>query len=145
MTPIEGLIKICRAKNWKIGFANGCFDNLHEGHKHLLTEAKKYCDILFVGINDDKSVKALKGKKRPFRGLDSRIEKLMETELVGGVIAFNTEEDLLGIIKELKPDIMIKGADYIGLSLTGDEYIRKIGGRVILIPLLQGFSTTRLN
>lgn len=145
MNPIESLIQICRRKRWKIGFTNGCFDNLHEGHKYLLTECRKHCDILFVGINDDKSVKELKGKKRPFRALDIRIKALMDTELIGGVFPFNTEEELLSLIKEVKPNVMIKGSDYIGLGITGDTYVRQIGGRVILIPIKQGYSTTRLN
>lgn len=145
MNSIEALIKICRSKNWKIGFANGCFDNLHEGHKYLLTEARKHCDILFVGINDDKSVKELKGKKRPFRKLDIRIEALLSTELVGGVFPFHTEIELLELVMAIKPDVFIKGGDYIGLDMTGANYVREIGGRVILIPLKQEFSTTRLN
>lgn len=145
MTTIEALIKICRSKNWRIGFANGCFDNLHAGHTHLLTEARKHCDILFVGINDDKSVKLLKGKKRPFRPLDVRIKSLMGTELVGGVFTFHSEDDLLNLIKEIKPDVLVKGGDYVGLGLTGDEFVRQSGGRVILIPLKQGYSTSRLN
>lgn len=142
---IEGLIKICRAKNWKIGFANGCFDNLHEGHRHLLIEAKKHCDILFVGINDDKSVKLLKGKKRPIKKIADRVAALMATELVGGVFTFDSEEGLLALIKEIKPDVLVKGSDYVGLDLTGANYVREIGGRVILIPLKQGYSTSRLN
>lgn len=145
MSAIEDLIKACRAKNWKIGFANGCFDNLHDGHKFLLTEARKYCDILFVGLNNDKSVKLLKGKKRPFRKLEERIDALMQTELVGVVFPFETEAELMKLIKVIKPDVLVKGSDYIGLPLTGDKFVAKNGGRVILIPLLQGQSTSRLN
>lgn len=145
MNSIEALIKICRSKNWKIGFTNGCFDNLHDGHKHLLTEARKHCDILFVGINDDKSVRELKGKKRPIKKLDVRIASLLATELVGGVFTFNTEEELLTLVMEINPEVLVKGSDYIGLPTTGDKHVREKGGRVILIPLKQGFSTTRLN
>lgn len=142
---IEDLVKLCRTKNWKIGFANGCFDNLHEGHRHLLAEAKKHCDILFVGINDDKSVKLLKGKKRPIKKIAERVAALMATELVAGTFTFNSEESLLALIMEIKPDVLVKGGDYVGLDLTGANYVREIGGRVILIPLKQGFSTSRLN
>lgn len=145
MNSVASLIETCRQKHWKIGFTNGCFDNLHKGHKHLLTECRKHCDILFVGINDDKSVKLLKGKKRPFRKLDVRIQALMETELVGNVFPFHTEQDLLELIMAIKPDVFIKGADYVGLGMTGAEHVRQQGGRVILIPLLYGHSTTLLN
>lgn len=145
MKPVESLIQICRKKHWKIGLANGCFDNLHDGHKYLLTEARKHCNILFVAINDDKSVKLLKGKKRPFRRLDVRMEALMNTELVAMVLPFHTEEDLLELVMQINPNVLIKGADYVGLGMTGAEHVRQQGGRVILIPLLYGHSTTRLN
>ena len=145
MNSLDPLLMACRAKHWKIGFTNGCFDNLHNGHIHLLTEARKYCDILFVGINDDKSVKLLKGKKRPFRGLELRVDALMQTELVAGVFPFHTEEDLLKIVMKLKPDVMIKGGDYVGVFVTGADYVRQLGGRVILIPLLYKQSSSRLN
>lgn len=145
MTKVDSIIQLCRNKNWKIGFTNGCFDNLHEGHKYLLTESRKHCDILFVGINDDKSVKNLKGKKRPFRRLDMRIEALLQTDLVGGVFPFNTEEELLELVMWVKPDVFIKGGDYVGLGMTGADYVRERNGRVILIPLKYGYSTTRLN
>lgn len=145
MNSLKPLLKACRAKHWRIGFTNGCFDNLHQGHIHLLTEAKKHCDILFIGLNDDKSVKLLKGKKRPFRGLEVRVKALMETELVAGVLPFHSEEDLLKIIMDIKPDVLIKGGDYVGVFVNGADYIRQLGGRVILIPLLYGYSTTRLN
>jgi|SRR5581483_3512066 len=145
MTAIPSLLQICRSKSWKIGFTNGCFDNLHEGHKYLLSEARKHCDILFVGINDDKSVKNLKGKKRPFRPLAIRMEALMETELVAMVLPFHAEKDLHELIEDICPDVLVKGEDYIGVNVTGGEYVRSKGGRVILIPIKKGYSTTRLN
>lgn len=145
MNSLETLLDTSRRKHWKIGFTNGCFDNLHKGHKHLLTIAREHCDILFIGINDDKSVKLLKGKRRPFRGVEQRIGALMETGLVAGVLPFHTEEDLFDMVVRISPDVFIKGADYVGLGMTGADYVRGKGGRVILIPLLYGYSTTRLS
>lgn len=145
MTTVPTILQICRSKHWKIGLTNGCFDNLHEGHKYLLTEARKHCDILFAAINDDKSVKKLKGKGRPFRKLDVRMEALMGTELVAMVFPFHTEQDLHDLVVDISPDILVKGEDYIGINVTGGEYVRSNGGRVILIPIKRGYSTTRLN
>lgn len=132
-----------RAKGKIIGLTNGCFDLLHDGHKHLLKEAKKNCDILIVAINGDESVRRLKGSGRPVETKTVRVKNLISTKLVDWVVGFDTEQELLAIMKEVTPDILIKGSDYRGMSVTGAGYIQKVGGKVVMINLLDGFSTTK--
>ncbi len=144
MTPLDSLCYIIRKKGNSIGFVNGCFDLLHEGHKHLLKEAKKHCDVLFVGVNDDRSVKDMKGEGRPVKRLTDRIKDLEHTGLCDGVFGFYGEDELLDMITEIKPDYLIKGEDYRDNLITGAEFVRRKGGVVLFVPLLPGFSTTAL-
>lgn len=143
MSKIQVLCSEARAKGKKIGFANGCFDLLHDGHIHLLKEARKHCDVLVVGINSDESVRSLKGKDRPVDNKLVRFKKILDTRLADMVGTFDSESDLLSFIKEIKPDVLIKGADYHGMAIVGGGYVQKNGGKIVLIPLLQGFSTTK--
>ncbi|MDB5226290.1 MAG: rfaE bifunctional protein [Bacteroidota bacterium] len=128
-------------KNKKIVFTNGCFDLLHEGHLHLLREAKKLGDILIVAVNDDASVKRLKGEKRPVENLETRMKKLSQLNVVDAVISFD-EDTPLELIQKIEPDILVKGNDYKEEDVVGGELVKKCGGKVVLIPLLDGFSTT---
>lgn len=131
-----------RAAGKKIGLANGCFDLLHEGHLHLLKEAKKLCDVLVVAVNDDESVRALKGVGRPVNNRGLRFKALLTSKLADMIGSFNNEKDLLDFIKEVKPDVMFKGADYHGANIVGAGFVTSYGGKVVIIPLLDGFSTT---
>lgn len=126
-----------------IGFTNGCFDLLHDGHRHLLDIAKNFCDYLVVGLNSDSSVKKIKGPKRPIENVDIRIRKLMDNQNVDLVIVFNelTPEFL---IKQVLPEILIKGADYRGKHVVGERIVKENGGRVELIELLPEYSTTKI-
>ena len=126
-----------------IGFTNGCFDLLHEGHLHLIREAKKRCDFLIIGVNSDESVKMLKGESRPIENQDQRVKNLSKMEEVDAVAIFNTEtpED---IIKYLNPDILLKGGDYNKTDIVGSKFIIENGGSVEVIDLLPGFSTTKI-
>lgn len=126
-------------KHQTIVFTNGCFDLLHEGHLHLLKEAKKLGDILIVGINDDASVKRLKGEKRPIEALEVRTRKLMDLENVDYVVPFS-EDTPLHLIEQIKPDILVKGGDYTIDKIIGSRLVK----RVVIIPLLEDFSTTKL-
>lgn len=144
MTPLASLSHIIKKTGLTIGFANGCFDMLHDGHLHLLKTSLRYCDVLFVGVNDDASVKQMKGDGRPLKPLRDRMKDLENTGLCSGIFGFNSEDDLLELISEIKPDYLIKGEDYRGKKITGEENIRQHGGLMLFIPLLPGVSTTRL-
>lgn len=122
-------------------FTNGCFDILHPGHVHILRTAHSLGDYLFVGINTDGSVTRLKGTDRPVNRLNSRISILVEMRSVDFVVPFD-EDTPLKLIEEIKPDILVKGGDYEVKSVVGADYVISGGGRVEIIPLLKGFSTS---
>ena len=126
-----------------IGFTNGCFDLLHKGHLHSLAEAKKKCDYLIVAINSDASVKSLKGNDRPIDNVCTRLKKLSNIKDVDALIVF-TEDTPIKIINELLPDILFKGLDYRNTKVIGSECVIKNGGKVELIDILEGFSTTNI-
>lgn len=138
MTPLETLSRIIKRRRYKIGFVNGCFDCLHHGHLHLLRSARTQCDVLFVGVNDDASVKERKGIGRPVVPLERRIDALQATGLCDGIFGFRTESDLACIIRQISPDCLVKGEDYRGKAITGDT------GNVVYVGLLPGYSTTKL-
>lgn len=125
-------------KNKTIVFTNGCFDLLHKGHLHLLSEAKKLGDILIVAVNNDASVKRLKGKKRPIESLETRTQKLAALDTVDYVVSFSEDTPLL-LIEQIKPDVLVKGGDYKKEEIIGNYLVQK----VVIIPLLDGFSTTQ--
>ena len=140
----EILKKISKIRNNKvIGFTNGCFDLLHHGHLHLIKEARKRCDFLIVGLNSDESVKMLKGAGRPIENQMKRAKNLSKIKEVNAIAIFNTETPEI-IIKELHPDILIKGGDYNKSDIIGSEFVLKNGGSVEIIDLLKGFSTTKI-
>ena len=126
-----------------IGFTNGCFDLLHEGHLHLIKEAKKRCDFLIIGLNSDESVKILKGENRPIEHQLQRVKNLSKVEEVDAIAIFNTETPE-NIIKDLNPDILIKGGDYNKTEIVGSKFVIENGGSVEVIDLLPGFSTTKI-
>ena len=126
-----------------IGFANGCFDLLHDGHKHLLSSAKNFCDYLVVGLNSDESVKRIKGPKRPIEDVKIRTKKLINNHCVDLVIVFN-EPTPASLIKIISPNVIIKGADYKQKKVIGEEVVKKNGGSVQLIELLPEISTSRI-
>ena len=126
-----------------IGFTNGCFDLLHDGHLHLIREAKKRCDFLIIGLNSDESVKILKGESRPIENQEQRVKNLSKMEEVDAVAIFNTETPE-NIIKYLNPDILLKGGDYNKTDIVGSKFIIENGGSVEVIDLLPGYSTTKI-
>ena len=135
----DSFISSLHGKDKTIVFTNGCFDLLHDGHLHLLTEARKLGDVLIVGINDDASVQRLKGEKRPIESLEIRLKKLAELEIIDYVISFS-EDTPLQLIEQTKPDILVKGGDYKIDNIIGSHLVKK----VVIIPLLDGFSTTKI-
>ena len=126
-----------------IGFTNGCFDLLHEGHLYLIRESKKRCDFLIIGVNSDESVKMLKGEGRPIENQEQRVKNLSKMEEVDAVAIFNTETPE-NIIKYLNPDILLKGGDYNKTDIVGSKFIIENGGSVEVIDLLPGYSTTKI-
>tara|TARA_Y100001970_G_scaffold253608_1_gene328521 strand:+ start:184 stop:654 length:471 start_codon:yes stop_codon:yes gene_type:complete len=129
--------------NTIIGFTNGCFDLLHEGHLHLIRESKKRCDFLIIGLNSDESVKILKGENRPIENQEQRAMNLSKLEEVDAITIFNTETPE-NIIKDLNPNILIKGGDYNKTDIVGSRFVIENGGSVEVIDLLPGFSTTKI-
>ena len=124
-----------------VGFTNGCFDLLHPGHISLLTEAKAQCDRLIIGLNSDASVKRLKGKARPIQVEASRAQVLGATTAVDGIVIFS-EDTPVELIKAIKPDVLIKGADYKIDEVVGRDIVEAYGGKIYLAKIKQGHSTT---
>ncbi len=130
-----------RTRGYKVGFTNGCFDLLHPGHVHLLEQCRAMCDRLIVGINADASVKRLKGPSRPAQGEAARAAVLASLASVDLVCLFE-EDTPLDIIKLIRPDLLIKGADYTRETVVGAQLVEGWGGAVALAALLPGHSTT---
>lgn len=125
----------------KIVFTNGCFDLLHPGHIYLLQEAKKLGDLLVVGINSDQSIKRLKGTSRPIEELTKRIDNLGQLDCVDFIISFE-DDTPIDLIKYINPSVLLKGGDYTKATIIGADLVERNGGNVVVIPLLEGFSTT---
>ena len=136
-------VKRLRLKSKTIAFTNGVFDILHEGHIAVLAEAASFADVLIVGVNSDSSVKKLKGESRPVNGQDSRALIIASLIMVDAVVIFD-EETPLELIKMIKPDVLVKGGDYTMETMVGAKEVLDEGGRVEIIPLREGFSTTNI-
>ncbi len=132
--------------NWQregltVGFTNGCFDIMHAGHIQLLSDAKARCDKLIVALNTDASVRGLKGPTRPVNAEMDRAQVLAALGVVDAVVLFD-EETPLALLQLLQPDILMKGADYTKEQVVGWQLVESYGGRVELLPLKNGYSTT---
>jgi len=128
-----------------IVFTNGCFDILHVGHVRYLAAARRLGDILVVGLNSDDSVRELKGAGRPLNSEEDRAEVLAALEAVNHVIVFG-ENRVSNLVRELAPDVYVKGGDYTADTLDAEEVavLREIGATIEILPLVPGKSTTRL-
>jgi len=143
---IETLIeKVERLKsdNNKIVFTNGCFDILHRGHFDYLYQSKSLGNFLIVGLNSDDSVRLLKGNDRPINNQNIRAENLSKLDYIDAVIIFN-EETPEKLINLLLPDILTKGGDYKINQIIGSEIVTNNGGKVKILPLIKGYSTTAI-
>lgn len=129
-------------QNKRVVFTNGCFDLIHQGHKDLLKKARSFGDILLVGLNSDRSIKRLKGIKRPIQNEIERAKNLCEFGSVDGVIIFY-EDTPARLIADIKPDVLVKGGDYTIESIIGAGDVLASGGRVEIVPLTPGYSTSR--
>ena len=126
-----------------LGFTNGCFDLLHAGHVDYLSQARKECDFLVVGLNTDVSVRGLKGSSRPVQNESSRAKILDALRCVDAVIFFG-EDTPANLIKALQPDRLFKGSDYQSHEVIGKDIVEARGGRVVLLPFSEGQSTTAI-
>jgi D-beta-D-heptose 7-phosphate kinase/D-beta-D-heptose 1-phosphate adenosyltransferase len=132
-----------RRRGLRIGFTNGCFDLLHRGHVKLLAQARAACDRLVVGLNDDASVRRLKGDSRPLQDVHSRAEVLAALEAVDLVAVFG-EDTPLALIERVRPQVLVKGGDYRREDVVGHDLVEAAGGETILVDLVPGHSTTAL-
>lgn len=133
---------------WKLlgktcAFTNGCFDILHQGHIFSLGQAAKEADYLIVGLNSDASVQRLKGPTRPINNTESRAIVISNLAIVDLVVVFE-EDTPLELIKALMPDILVKGGDYTIEEIVGAKEVVAAGGKVIINPIVEGYSTTGL-
>jgi len=144
--PLERLSSRVAAWRWAqqtIVFTNGCFDILHIGHIRLLEQARRKGDRLIVAVNSDASVRRLKGPCRPIVGQEERARILAALSAVDAVVLFE-EDTPLRLIEALRPDVLVKGGDYTEAQIVGAREVGAWGGRVELVPLVPGTSTTRL-
>ena len=132
-----------RHKGKEIVFTNGVFDLLHPGHVRYLQDARREGDALVVGVNSDRSVRAIKGPARPINPEHERAEVLAGLGCVDAVVIFD-EEDPQQIINRLQPDVLVKGADWAADAIIGRETVEARGGRVVRIPLAEGYSSSAI-
>ncbi len=144
VTTREEIIQIAQElknKGRRIVFTNGCFDILHVGHTRLLQKARDFGDIFIVGLDTDDSIRKLKGPSRPIISHYERAEILSALECIDYIVFFE-EGDPLDLIKAVRPDVLVKGDDYREKIVVGREFVESYGGKVELIPLVEGVSTT---
>lgn len=132
-----------RHQGKRVVFTNGCFDLLHPGHLRLLAEAKRLGDVLIVALNSDRSVRQLKGAGRPILSQEERCEIVAALEMVDYVTTFD-ELTPRELIRKLLPDVLVKGGDWSVEEIVGREDVEAHGGRVLSLPFVPGYSTTRM-
>jgi len=129
--------------NKTVAFTNGVFDILHPGHIYSLSQAAQEADYLVVGLNADESVKRLKGNDRPVNDQDARSLLLASLLMTDAIVLFN-EDTPLELINAIRPDVLVKGGDYTLDQIVGAKEVTAYGGRVVINPVLEGFSTTKI-
>ncbi|MBR5253604.1 MAG: D-glycero-beta-D-manno-heptose 1-phosphate adenylyltransferase [Bacteroidales bacterium] len=138
---LKELILKWREANERVVFTNGCFDLLHLGHVDYLAKAKDLGERLIIGVNTDSSVKRLKGEHRPLQDENSRLHILAALQSVDAVVLFD-EDTPYELIREIEPDILVKGADYKIENIVGYDIVTSRGGSVQTIEFIEGYSTT---
>jgi len=137
-------LQLRRDRGETVGFTNGCFDVLHAGHVDFLKRCRREASLLVVGLNSDASVRSLgKDDRRPINRFEHRAAVLSALECVDYVVGFE-EPVPLALIQKVKPDVLIKGEDWARKGVVGREFVESNGGRVVLLPLVEGLSTTNL-
>jgi rfaE bifunctional protein nucleotidyltransferase chain/domain len=140
---IRSFVEQVKGQGERVVFTNGCFDILHNGHIHYLSEARSFGHCLIVGLNSDRSVRHMKGKGRPLLLQRARAELLAALCFVDGVVIFD-EDNPLALIEYLMPNVLVKGADWSEDEIVGATIVKKAGGQVQRIPLVPGISTTEI-
>jgi len=140
---LEKKIAQWRILGKKVAFTNGCFDIIHTGHIASLMEAAQHGDYLVIGLNSDASVKRLKGPERPINTQESRALVLAALTMVDAVVLFE-EDTPLELIKKIMPDVLVKGGDYTVEQIAGAKEVIANGGKVVINPIVEGFSTTNI-
>jgi len=143
MPLLKSRLETLRASGKRIVFTNGCFDILHAGHVQYLIASKREGDLLVVGINSDRSVKTIKGGKRPIVPEDQRAFVLAGLECVDYITIFQ-EPDPLQVIRSIMPDVLVKGADWPETGIVGADLVKENGGRVVRIELMPDISTSKI-
>lgn len=141
INQLTGILNQSYRSAHRIAFTNGCFDILHRGHIHYLSSAREKSDILIVGLNSDESVRRLKGVNRPVNDQQARAEVLASLLFVDHVIIFD-EDTPINLINTIHPDLLIKGGDYKPEDIVGFAEVNAYGGKVLTIPLLEGYSSS---
>jgi D-beta-D-heptose 7-phosphate kinase/D-beta-D-heptose 1-phosphate adenosyltransferase len=139
----ETLARQWQSRGLGVGFTNGIFDIVHPGHVGYLARARGECDRLIVALNGDASTRRLKGPSRPVNGLADRMAVIAALASVDAVVTFD-DDTPLDLIRRLKPDVLMKGADYTFETTVGAEDVVATGGRVVMIDLVEGHSTTKV-
>jgi D-beta-D-heptose 7-phosphate kinase/D-beta-D-heptose 1-phosphate adenosyltransferase len=137
------IVKGLRKSGKKIVFTNGCFDILHVGHVRYLAAARSQGHVLVVGLNSDESVRSIKNENRPIVNQNQRAEVLASLECVDYITVFD-ESNPLKIIKGLKPDVLVKGADWVETEIIGADIVKANGGKVVRVPVVPEVSTSRI-
>lgn len=132
-----------KAKGETLVFTNGCFDLLHPGHVDYLYRAKDLGDKLIIGVNTDKSVSQLKGPQRPVQHEQARLQVLAGLACVDALLLFD-EPTPIGLITAIQPQVLVKGGDYTLETVVGAQEVIHAGGKVAILPFLEGYSTTAL-
>lgn len=143
LSDLVDLLALPQYQGKRIVFTNGCFDILHAGHVRYLNQAKLLGDILIVGLNADSSVKRLKGHTRPINEFSDRAEVLYGLACVDFVVGFDSDTPL-DLITALSPQVLVKGGDYTPETIVGADFVKEMGGEVVVIPLIEGRSTTNI-
>jgi rfaE bifunctional protein nucleotidyltransferase chain/domain len=143
LSDLVKVLESLREAGKRIVFTNGCFDILHAGHVRYLAAARSKGDILVLGLNSDISVKSIKPENRPIVSQDQRAEVLAGLACVDYITIFD-EPDPLALIQTIKPDVLIKGADWKEAEIIGSNVVKSYGGKVIRIEVVPGISTSRI-
>lgn len=138
----NGKWKTLRSQGLRVVFTNGCFDILHRGHVEYLAKAADMGDVLVVGLNTDASVRRLKGDGRPVNNEEARALVLASLSFVDAVVLFD-EDTPYELIKAIRPDVLVKGADYKVEEIVGYDIVTSYGGKVVTVPLVEGYSSSK--
>jgi len=143
LEELENKVNAWKQAGEEVVFTNGCFDIIHRGHIEVLAQTADLGDKLIVGLNSDSSIQKLKGKNRPIIDEQSRAILLASLSFIDAVVLFS-EETPLNLISTLKPDVLAKGGDYEIETIVGHKIVQENGGKVILVPFVDGFSSTTI-